>query len=192
MQLPFKIKLVPWKRAYFQAEKGMGGVIGLSKSDERLAIFDFSEPIFTEHIVLVVKKGRAFPFEKISDLKGKLIGVTNGTSYGSAYDHAVADGTMSVVGYNDIYSGLAMLQFERTDAVLLGSSVDLAKLALEDSRIKPELLEMLPVPFKSDSKHLGISKTLNMRGHLDRFDACLLRGHASGGFNPIMLEYAVD
>ena len=80
MQVPYQIKLMPWKRAYTMAERGEGGVIGLSISDERLALFDFSAPIFTEHVVLVVKKGREFPYLAITDLQDKLIGATIGTS----------------------------------------------------------------------------------------------------------------
>lgn len=159
-------------------------------SEERLALFDFSEPIFTEHIVLVVKQGREFPYETIADLKDRLIGATIGTSYGTAFDEAVADGRMTVVGFNDTRSGLAMLQRDRIDAILIGSSVDIAKLAQGSPDLQGAAFGTLPVPFKSDSKHLGIAKSLKMGWFLRRFDECLRRGYESRAFDSIVYDYS--
>ncbi|MGB4072451.1 substrate-binding periplasmic protein [Pseudomonas sp.] len=189
MQVPYQINLMPWARAYAMAERGGGGVIGLSMSDERLSVFDFSEPIFTERIVLVVKKGREFAFQSIPDLKGKLIGLTTGTSYGTAFDAAVVDDTLTVVGFNRLHSGLAMLQRERIDAILIGSSVDILKLAQGSPDLQGAAFATLPVPFKTDSKYLGIAKTLKMGWFLQRFNQCLTQGHASGTFDSIIYRY---
>lgn len=190
MRVPHQIQLLPWKRAYTMAERSEGGVIGLSISDERLALFDFSEPIFTEHIVLVVHKGREFPYKNITDLKDKLIGATIGTSYGTAYDEAVANGTLTIVGFNDTRSGLGMLQRERIDAILLGSSVDIRRLAQSWPGLQPDVFTTLPVPFKSDSKHMGIAKTLKMGWFLEQFNQCLKNGHDTGIFTPIIYQYS--
>lgn len=189
MQVPHEIQLLPWKSAYIMAERGDGGVIGLSVSEERKLMFDFSEPIFTEHIVLLVKKGREFPYERISDLQGKLIGATIGTSYGAAYDEAVANGTLTIIGFNDTGSGLGMLQRERLDAILLGSSVDIRRLAEKWPGLQPDAFTPLPVPFKSDSKYLGIAKSMKMGWLLERFNECLRNGHKSGTFAPIIYQY---
>jgi polar amino acid transport system substrate-binding protein len=190
MQVPHQITLLPWKRAYTMAERGLGGVIGLSISDERLALFDFSEPIFTEHIVLVVRKGHEFPYTQLADLRDKLIGATIGTSYGTAYDEAVSNGSLTIVGFNDTRSGLGMLQRKRIDAILTGSSVDIRKLAQSWPDLQPDAFTTLPAPFKSDSKHMGISKALNMGSFLEQFNRCLKNGHASGVFAPIIYQYS--
>jgi ABC-type amino acid transport substrate-binding protein len=190
MQVPYEVQLLPWKRAYTMAERSEGGVIGLSISEERLTLFDFSEPIFTEHIVLVVQKGREFPYQSITDLKDKLIGATIGTSYGTAYDEAVANGTLTIVGFNDTRSGLGMLQRERIDAILLGSSVDIRRLAQSWPGLQPDAFTTLPVPFKSDSKHMGIAKALKMGWFLEQFNQCLKNGHDTGIFAPIVYQYS--
>lgn len=189
MQVPYQIKLMPWARAYTLAERGGGGVIGLSMSQERLTLFDFSEPIFTERVVLVVKKGREFPFDKIADLKDKLLGASIGTSYGTAFDEAVADGTMTLVGFNDTRSGLAMLQRERIDAILIGSSVDIAKLAQDSPDLQGAAFATLAVPFKTDNKYMGIAKSLKMGWFLQQFNQCLKRGQASSAFDSIIYRY---
>jgi polar amino acid transport system substrate-binding protein len=190
MQVPYQIQLMPWKRAYTMAERSEGGVIGLSISDERLALFDFSEPIFTEQIVLVVRRDRALPYQNITDLKDKLIGATIGTSYGTAYDEAVANGTLTIVGFNDTRSGLGMLQRERIDAILLGSSVDIRRLAESWPGLQPDAFTTLPVPFKSDSKHMGIAKSLKMGWFLEQFNQCLKNGYDMGIFAPIIYQYS--
>jgi ABC-type amino acid transport substrate-binding protein len=189
MQAPYQIKLMPWARAYTMAERGGGGVIGLSMSDERLLLFDFSEPIFTERVVLVVKQGREFPFQGIPDLKDKLLGVTIGTSYGTAFDEAVASGKMTIVGFNDTRSGLAMLLRERIDAILIGSSVDIERLARGHPDLQRGAFSTLPVPFKTDSKYMGIAKSLKMGWFLEQFSQCLRRGHAAGTFDSIIYQY---
>ncbi|MEO4046969.1 transporter substrate-binding domain-containing protein [Pseudomonas sp. CAU 1711] len=190
MQLPYRIQLLPWARAYSLSERGGGAVIGLSKSQERLALFDFSEPIFTERVVLVVKQGREFPYRGIADLKGRLVGVTTGTSYGTAFDQAVNDGALTLVGFNDTRSGLAMLHHERIDAILMGSSVDIGKLAAGSPSLQGSAFGVLPVPFKTDSKYMGIAKSLRMGWFLERFDQCLQRGYASGEFEAIVYQYS--
>lgn len=190
MQLPYQIKLLPWMRAYTQAERGGGGVIGLSWSQEREALFDFSEPIFTERIVLLVKQGREFAYQTLDDLRDRLVGVSIGTSYGTAFDQAVADGRLTIVGFNDVRNGLAMLERERIDAILLGSSVDVRTLAEGNPTLQGAAFSTLPVPFKTDSKYLGIAKSLKMGWFLQRFNQCLSQGHASGLFEPIIYRYS--
>jgi polar amino acid transport system substrate-binding protein len=190
MQLPYQIRLLPWMRAYTLAERGGGGVIGLSRSQEREALFDFSEPIFTERIVVLVKQGREFSYQGIEDLRDRLVGTSIGASYGTAFDQAVADGSLTIVGFNDVRNGLAMLQRERIDAILLGSSVDVARLAQGSRNLQGAQFSTLPVPFKTDSKYLGIAKSLKMGWFLQRFNQCLAQGHASGLFEPVIYRYS--
>lgn len=189
MKIPYQIRLAPWARAYRQAERAEGAVIGLSASQERLELFDFSDPIFTERIMLLVKMDRKFTYERIEDLKGRLIGVTTGTSYGTAYDEAVANGTLTIVGFNSIQSGLAMLQRERVDAILIGSSVNIEGLVERSEELRGSVFTTLPVPFKTDSKHMGIAKSLKMGWFLDSFNQCLGRGQADGTFESIVYRY---
>ncbi|PTS84798.1 hypothetical protein DBR00_03080 [Pseudomonas sp. HMWF032] len=190
IQVPYRIRLMPWMRAYTMAQRGEGGVIGLSMNDERLALFDFSEPIFTERIVLVVKQGREFPFQQVGDLRGKLIGASIGASYGNVFDAAVADGTLTIIGFNETRNGLAMLMRERIDAILLGSSIDLKRLVRNNPDLQGAMFVTLPEPFKTDSKYLGISAGLKMGWFLQKFNQCLERGYRSGAFDSIIYQYS--
>ena len=125
-----------------------------------------------------------------SALRDKLIGASIGTSYGNVFDAAVADGTLTIVGFNDTRSGLAMLMRERIDAILIGSSVDLKRLGQDMPELQGAAFATLPVPFKTDSKYLGISVALKMGWFVQRFNQCLARGYSSGAFDAIIYQYS--
>ena len=61
----FTVKTFPWKRAYKKALDGEGGITGISKTAERLKLFDYSDPIYFDKVILVVKKGKEFRFKKL-------------------------------------------------------------------------------------------------------------------------------
>lgn len=119
MNYPYTVKLYPWKRAYINALSGEGAVIGLSKNSERLKLFDYSDPLFYGDLMVVVKKGKESPFQTIPDLKGKVIGVDRGSSYGDAFDQAVADRTLEIYEYSKPANALKMLLAGRIDAILI-------------------------------------------------------------------------
>ena len=84
----FEYKLQPWKRAYRNAINSKGGIIGLSKNLERLKIFDYSEVMYYDSLILVVLKGNEFEFNNIYDLKDKIVGVQRASSYGDEFEEA--------------------------------------------------------------------------------------------------------
>ena len=94
----YKVQLSPWKRAYALALRAEGGVVGVSYNSERAKLFDFSKPIYDDDIQIVTLKDKTFPYNKLDDLKGKVIGGVNGASYGDVVDKAVTAGLFTVVG----------------------------------------------------------------------------------------------
>ena len=53
----FDIKLYPWKRAYKNSLNSKKGIVGLSMTEDRLKLFDYSEVLFYDEVILIVKKG---------------------------------------------------------------------------------------------------------------------------------------
>lgn len=77
-----------WAKAQEAAKAGEADIIfGIYKNDERMGYLNYVEqPFMRDPVVIAVRKGSAFPFEKWDDLKGKK-GVTNeGESYGNEFD----------------------------------------------------------------------------------------------------------
>ena len=85
------IRPMPWIRAVKLAEIGGGVVTGFSKNPDREKIFNFSIPIYEDRVQLIVLKQTHMNAETLADLKGKRLGIQRGSSYGAAFDAALAD-----------------------------------------------------------------------------------------------------
>ncbi len=82
------LEALPLKRAYVQAEAGEAWLTGIFKTPEREKLFLFSAPVGVDEVILVVLRGREFPFAKAEDLKGKRIGYQDAASYGAFFVEA--------------------------------------------------------------------------------------------------------
>jgi polar amino acid transport system substrate-binding protein len=105
------VQALPWKRALKSGEEGKAAVGGIYKNKKRLEIYDYSQPIFEETLAIYVRKGNAFPFKDLSDLKGKNIGINRGWSYGEAFDKARKEGLFKVQEANTNQANLQKLAF---------------------------------------------------------------------------------
>lgn len=61
-----------------QAGQADAVIAGMSITDDRKKIFDFSDPYYTSNILLAIKKGSSIA--SYEDLKGKTVGAKNGTA----------------------------------------------------------------------------------------------------------------
>jgi ABC-type amino acid transport substrate-binding protein len=173
---PIKLKLYPWKRAYVSAEKGLGGVIGVSKTSERMKVFDFSEPIYDDNISVVVLKGQVFAFDTLSDLQGRKIGVQSGASYGTDVDAAIAAGELTVEADQSHTSRLKKLLHGRIDAAFIGNGELGLKMLLEsDEELarNADKFVMLAPPLNHDLLYLGFAKSMQMQPFLQAFNSHL-------------------
>ena len=189
----FRYQLYPWKRAYKEAVRGEGAVIGLSKNSERLKIFDYSEVMFYDEVVCVVRKGNEFTFNSIQDLRGKLVGVQRGASYGD--DFEAAKGRLFFLDEDD--SGLRRL------LKLLTGRIDVALLSPGRAGVMavihqdPDLLArqdefvILDKPFKRDPNYLGFAKSRQMQHFIRKFNAALKGAHQSGAIQRIVDRYVL-
>ena len=189
----FRYQLYPWKRAYKEAVRGEGAVIGLSMNSERLKIFDYSAVMFYDEVVCVVRKGNEFPFETIQDLRGKLVGVQRGASYGDAFEK----GKDHLFFLDEDDGGPRRL------LKLLSGRIDVALLSpgragvMEVIRQDPALLArqdefvILNKPFKRDPNYLGFAKSRQMQPFIQEFNAALKRAHQSGAIQQIIDHYAL-
>ena len=187
------IRLMPWRRAYQHALNGEGGIIGLSKNRERLALFDYSDVVYYDDILLVVSIGNEFPFESVEDLKGKTIGVERGASYGDEFEkgrHTI----FRIDEDNDVVLRLKKLLGGRFDAALIGPGVAGVHAAI---RSDPQLLErkdefrILPKPFCRDPNYLGFAKRMQMGAFLKAFNERLKKGKETGAIQKIIERHDV-
>jgi polar amino acid transport system substrate-binding protein len=187
------LEFYPWKRAFDMATNGEAGIFPLSKTEERLQIFEYSEAFNTDNIILVVLKGKEFPFQRIEDLKGKTLGISLGSSYGPEFERGKKEIFTVEENSGDPGSRLKKLLAERVDAVLVPSGkIELAYTIQQDPELlaQQENFVILPVPFLEASPHfIGWAKTMNNEAFRQEINAAIKKGIENGDIEKIKEAY---
>lgn len=172
----YDIQLMPWRRAYLKAEKGGGGVFGLSFTPDRAKVFDYSSSMYDNDVKIVTLSTKTFPFRKLADLKGKVFGGLNGVSYGEEVDAAVAGGLFSIERDSQTDGRLLKLLYGRIDAALVdGGQLGLDSALGNTGETKKHLdrFAVLPTALVHDPLHLAFPKVLAKRAAIERFNSAL-------------------
>lgn len=109
-----------WAKAQKAAKVGEADIIfGIYKNDERIGYLNYVEhPFMRDPVVVAVRKGNAFPFEKWDDLMGKK-GITNeGESYGNEFD-AFMNKNLNVARSKGIDKAIQALLNKKVDYVII-------------------------------------------------------------------------
>jgi ABC-type amino acid transport substrate-binding protein len=179
----YELRLYPWKRAYELAVRGEGAVVGVSMTQERAKVFDFSKPLYDDDIQIVTLKSKPFPFTRLEDLKGKTVGGVNGASYGDEVDKAIAAGLFTVDRDMGQAGRLRKLLAGRLDAALIGNGMAGYESTInsqEELRTNREKFAVIAVPLARDPLHLAFAKSMHKRDALERFDAAVDKLRKSG------------
>ena len=180
-----RIELYPWKRAYNYAQSSnMGGIIGISKTPERLNLFDFSHVLYYDEVILVVKKGNEFDFKGYEDLRGLTVGACRDSSFGSRYEKA--KDTFTLFPDSSVEQRLRLLLAERIDVAIINPG----KLALisELSKIPDLSLDQFSIidkPMEIDANYLAFRKSQGMTDFLKRFNIVVDEGMNNGELKKI-------
>ena len=189
----YEIRLFPWKRSYELAVRGEGGIMGLSYTEERSKLFDYSESVYEDNIQIVVLKGKTFSYVTLADLNAKKIGGVNGASYGQEVDDAIARGLFSVDRDVSQIGRLKKLLAGRLDAAFIGNGqVGFDKLLNSTPELKnaKDKFEILPVPLAKDPMHLAFAKGMAKKDVVDRFDRAIDKLNKSGELKKVLSEAA--
>ena len=170
----YRFILLPWKRAVSESAAGLGGISNFSWTAERAKLFDYSDPIFINRSYLLVKKGNAFPFTSLNDLRGKRIGALLGSSYGEEFDKA-AEEKLFVVDYdsNEVLR-LKKLLVGRFDAAIIElDTYNLMVSSDPDLMSSKDEFAFLPKSLIDDKLYLAFPKSMHMLPALKRFNLAL-------------------
>ncbi|MES2947996.1 MAG: transporter substrate-binding domain-containing protein [Pseudomonadota bacterium] len=179
----FTVKLAPWSRAYKSAVDGEGGIVGISKTAEREVLFDYSESLYTDNVMIVVLAGKAFDFKGVADLHGKTIGIGRRGSYGDAFDNAHKAGLFRLEEDSGPDSRLRKLLAGRMDGGLFnGGTAGFLQVLQQDRELyaQRDKFEVLPVPLKIDPNYLAFAKGMHQQDLLNEVNKILRLGHANG------------
>lgn len=197
-QLPIKFDLQrqPWKRALDRAFAGQGMIFGISKTEERLKSLTFSEPFYEDSVWLVTRCDNKFPFNELSDLKGKSIGVVRGASAGEEFD-ALANKLFKIEDDTGATQGrFTKLYQKRMDALIyFKTNSNPSKLTVELNRLylpKDHPIENLDAnfcvlnkPVATTSVHIALHKNRD-QSLLQKINQAIIAGRKSGVLQRMM------
>ncbi|UGA40033.1 transporter substrate-binding domain-containing protein [Chromobacterium haemolyticum] len=89
--IPHVFRALTWRRALFELDRSAMAAAGIYKTVNREQRYDFSLPLYQEHIVVVYLRQHPIEFRGLPDLDNKRVGVMAGWSYGDEFDRARAD-----------------------------------------------------------------------------------------------------
>jgi glutamine transport system substrate-binding protein len=96
-------------------------ISGITINDDRKKTYDFSRPYFEAANVIVVKKGSNV--HNALDLKGKKVGVQNGTTGQDAAEKILGKNSQNVKKYEDVTVAFMALKNKEVDAVVIDNVV---------------------------------------------------------------------
>ncbi|MCG8015184.1 MAG: transporter substrate-binding domain-containing protein [Candidatus Thiodiazotropha sp. 'RUGA'] len=187
----FKYQLYPWRRAYKNALNKEGGIIGLSKTSHREALFDYSEAIYVDEVMLVVLKSNKLEFSSITDLKGLTIGIQRGAKYGDLFEQK-KNNLFQIDEDKNGRQRLNKLLSGRIDAALMGPGRTGVEYTInQDQHLRAHLddFRILQQPFKEDPNYLGFAKTMNKTRFLEHFNEVLLAAKQAGEIDKIITDH---
>jgi len=179
------IDAVPWKRAVEMGALGLAGVSGFYKTPERIKIYDYSDVVYNELLLVFVKHGRQFEFNSIEDLRHKKIGVLLGWSYGAEFDQAKAERAFTVEEVNRDYLNFRKLNEGRLDCVVASKESGLFEIGRNNySSIYPLKQAVLINP-----TYIAFAKSSNRLELLSRFNDSLRELKESGEYQKLVGDY---
>ena len=114
---PVDITFYPWKRLMLALEYGeivMGGPGFKTESREKYAIY-LNKPLNYATFSIFVRKSEIFPYRKLSDLYGKLVGINRGYSISPEINSPEHKGKIQIIPANTAEINLNKLIFKRID-----------------------------------------------------------------------------
>jgi len=175
---------MPWKRALAEIDAGKAGVAGIYRNGERLKKYDFSDSLFDEVVLVYAPVGKGFAFAGLDSLRGKVVGVIRGWSYGDDFAAAVKSGTIATQEASGDAQNFGELANGRIDAVL--SIRESGDAAIAAGGWTKRVLA-LDTPFAADSPtFIAFAKSTNKSAVLDSLNRALAAMHADGGYDAIV------
>ncbi len=159
-----QVALHPWRRALETSRRGGGLLLGVFSSAERARDFLFSHAYAHDEVVLVVRRGGAFPFSGPADLTGRRVGFQAAAVYGPRWAECLA--AMVPVEDSNPAGRLRMLAAGRLDAAVLDPGGAALRFQAARGNLDPGLFEVLPEPVARLGIHVGIPRAMPGGGEL--------------------------
>jgi ABC-type amino acid transport substrate-binding protein len=198
-QIKIDIRRYPWRRVLHNGENGEGLIFGIYKTPERLKLFHFSEPVYSDKVWLVSRCEDNLQFNSIQDLKAKRIGIVQGSSAGSEFDSQVNILFKAEYNTSSLAGRFLKLYQKRMDAFLLYEPrTNLKEVQKELNQLyaaeldeykkkKTDVFCILPRPVSVIDAYFALSLKAD-RNTLDLIDKVLIQAKKSGELDRIFAK----
>jgi len=176
LKLPLELVPLPWKRALRGLDQAENGVGGLYANTERLAKFDYGEPLLVETVRLYVRRGGLRDLQGLADLQGLRVGALRGWTYGDEFDKAREAGAFQVEVVSTDKQNFGKLERGYLDAVLAVEQTGDAVMATGQF----PSVRAVATPVMENPSYLAFHKSTGQQALLKRVDAVVARLRASG------------
>ncbi|MFC4864604.1 substrate-binding periplasmic protein [Pseudomonas sp. MAHUQ-62] len=180
----------PWARSMHLAERGeRAGTAVWLRSPEREQRFFISDPVVESSYYLFHRKDRPIDWKQIANLKDVRLGGAIGYDYGTTFQQAERSGQIQVKRLSGEEQGLRMVLAGRLDAFPMDKVVAFALLNDRFSSTDRKQMSFHPLPLRSDSLHLMLSREVPGNAELIvRFNQGLARLRESGKVAQYLME----
>ncbi len=186
MNMNAKLEPKPWARVMRLAKRGKWGVGGIYKNSEREKIFDYSNPIYQEELLLFVKKSSAIKFSTLKDLKGKVLALMRGWSYGTDFDREKKKKAFRVIETSNGEQSFTLLLKGRVDGVVMDGVS--AKMILEKNKWVTKVKEK-ETPVARNAAYIAFHKSTKKADVIKKFNEALRAIKKEGSYNKIISNF---
>ncbi|CAM4052267.1 family 3 extracellular solute-binding protein [Lederbergia lenta] len=168
--------------AGLQSEQLDIGIAGITMDEDRKKTYDFSSPYFESISMIVFKEGT--DIQNAEDLKGKKVGVQNGTTGQFSAEAVVGKNSSDISKYETAALMFQALQSKNVEAVVTDIAV-----ALEYEKNNPDSGVQTAVDenqFKSEYYGIAFPKGSELR---DEFDQALVTLFENGKYEEIYKKW---
>lgn len=155
------------------------GLSGISITDERKLSVNFSEGYINAGLVVIVKADSGYATAE--DLKGKIIGVQQGTTSDFAAEEIT--GMDNVARFGTFLNAVMELSQNKIDAVIIDKPVGQAIMA----SLKDDTLAMVDMGLQADWYGIAVNK--DNTELLEKINAALAELEAEGFFDELAVKY---
>ncbi|GAA5314845.1 MAG: transporter substrate-binding domain-containing protein [Candidatus Pelagadaptatus aseana] len=181
----------PWKRAQQEAMLGKGVITGFSRTPSREAYYLFTEPLFSDRVLLIYNSRNPITFNAYNDLAGLRIGISRGSNYSGEFNQMrpllIMDEDSSHI------QRLRKLLAGRLDGAIFSGDMFTILFNADMAGLNVDNLIPAAKPISIDPNHLGIPN--NLRGfdpeHLKRqLDQAIQAMHQDGTIQKFRQHYS--
>lgn len=182
----FKVKFVntPWEGIFPAVDKGDRDIImsGITITDKRKEMVDFSAPYFLAHQLILTQKNVAI--NSLADLKGRKVGVVNGSAGDTAISEEFGKTSTAIRRFDNTPLVLEELNQGGVDAAI----GDVGVLAFY-AKNNPDKQFKMARDARFKDQYFGIGVKKGNKALLDQINAGLKKVIASGKYNEIYRKW---